>query len=150
MKYPLLASLLFASFSAHAGPTYLKCNLLSAPYYQQFSSEDQKIAFIKSMFLRGRAGYIDPPSETWVVDLDNGQVRSPEADDRFIVRNLEVTEGKILGKTDFGSVFDLNRISLKLSYTKFLGEEGFNVQGINVPISSTWTFQCTASKAPAV
>lgn len=156
MKYPLIAALLFASFTAQAAPTYLKCDLLSPPNYQQFSSTEQRTAFIRSMLLSGNAGYIDPPSETWVVDLENGQIRSPEDSDSpetsewFTVRDLKVTEGRILGKTKFGSVFDLNRISLKLSYTKLLGEESFKVQGITVPTTSTWTYQCSASKAPSV
>lgn len=150
MRYPLFAILLLASSTAYAEPIYLRCDLLSAPSYQRFSSEEQETAFIRSMILSGSAGYLVPPSKTWIIDLEHGQVRNPEAGDRFVVRNLEVSEGRIVGKTDFGSVFDLNRISLNLSYTKFLGEEGINFQGIAVPTSSTWTFQCNASKAPVV
>ena len=156
IKYALLPILLLASVVVRAEPTYLKCDLLSRPNYQQFSSEKQKDEFFKNMYLSGRAVYVLPPPEVWIVDLENDQVRSPEigedtgVSDWHIVRNLEVTEGMIVGKTRLGSVFELNRISLKLSYTKFLAEKGVSVQGIDLPIFSTWTFQCAASKAPAV
>lgn len=99
--------------------------------------------------MQGQVGYIISPADTWIIDLEKGEISSPDENEFSTVRNLKVTKGSIRGTTEIGNAFFLNRISLKLSYTRFLNQKGVTIQNIQLPQSSTWTFQCKATKAPA-
>lgn len=143
-KYLFIAAVL-APGVAVAEPSYLKCELVSAPKYQQFTSQRQKDAFLSGIYEKGMAGYVVPPSATWKVDLDAGQIEDLENGPRWTVKNLKVTEGFIEGKTEFGSDFLLSRVTGQLSYVKYSGTESFVQEGIDVPTYAVWVYQCSAT-----
>lgn len=126
-------------------PSYLKCELVSAPKSQQFTSQRQKDAFLAGIFKKGMAGYVAPPSATWKVDLYADQVEDLENGPRWTVKNLKVTEGFIEGKTEFGSDFLLSRVTGQLSYIKYSGTQSFSLEGISVPTYAVWVYQCSAT-----
>lgn len=130
---------------AMAKPSYLKCELVSAPKYQQFTSQRQKDAFLAGIFEKGIAGFVVPPSSTWKIDLDAGQVEDLENGPRWAVKDLKVTDGFIEGKTQFGSEFLLGRVTGQLSYIKYSGIESFVLEGITVPTYGVWVYQCSAT-----
>lgn len=133
--------------SAWALPVYLSCQPISSPDYQRFRSAQQKDAFIQGVFALGQASYLLPPSKTWMVDIDaNRVVDLEEQAEKSSIRGAEISEGMILGRDGYGDTFELNRVSGKLSFTKYSGTKSFVVEGITVPTSATWTFQCKASK----
>ncbi len=72
-----------------------------------------------------------------VVDLEDDAIKSS-------IKGAEITEGIVLGRDGYGDKFELNRVSGKLSFTKYSGADSFVVEGITVPTSATWLFQCTA------
>ncbi|WP_157173525.1 hypothetical protein [Stenotrophomonas maltophilia] len=143
-KFLIVAAAL-APGVAMAKPSYLKCELVSAPKYQQFTSQRQKDAFLAGILDKGIMGFVVPPSATWKVDLDAGQVEDLENGPRWTVKSLNVTEAYIEGKTDFGSDFLLSRVTGQLSYTKYSGIDSFVLEGINVPTYGVWVYQCSAS-----
>lgn len=143
-KFLIVAAAL-APGVAMAKPSYLKCELVSAPKYQQFTSQRQKDAFLAGILDKGIMGFVVPPSATWKVDLDAGQVEDLENGPRWTVKNVKVTEGFIEGKTEFGSDFLLSRVTGQLSYIKYSGIDSFVLEGINVPTYGVWVYQCSAS-----
>ncbi|HHA2457774.1 TPA: hypothetical protein ACOENU_000260 [Stenotrophomonas maltophilia] len=143
-KFLIIAAALAPGF-AIAKPSYLKCELVSAPKYQQFTSQRQKDTFLAGILDKGVMGFVVPPSATWKVDLDAGQVEDLENGPRWTVKSLKVTEAYIEGKTDFGSDFLLSRVTGQLSYIKYSGIDSFVLEGINVPTYGVWVYQCSAS-----
>ncbi|MBA0432593.1 hypothetical protein D7Y53_22030 [Stenotrophomonas maltophilia] len=141
----LIISAALAPGFAIAKASYLKCELVSAPKYQQFTSQRQKDAFLAGILDKGMMGFVVPPSATWKVDIDGGQVEDLENGPRWTVKNLKVTEGFIEGKTEFGSDFLLSRVTGQLSYIKYSGTENFVLEGITVPTYGVWVYQCSAT-----
>lgn len=143
-KFLIIAAAL-APGVAIAKPSYLMCELVSAPKYQQFTSQRQKDAFLAGILDKGMMGFVVPPSATWKIDLDAGQVEDLENGPRWAVKDLKVTEGFIEGKTQFGSEFLLSRVTGQLSYIKYSGIDSFALEGITVPTYGVWVYQCSAT-----
>ncbi|WP_143048218.1 MULTISPECIES: hypothetical protein [Stenotrophomonas] len=141
----LLIAAALAPGVAMAKPSYLKCELVSAPKYQQFTSQRQKDAFLAGILEKGIMGFVVPPSATWKIDLDAGQVEDLENGPRWAVKDLKVTDGFIEGKTGFGSDFLLSRVTGQLSYIKYSGIDSFALEGITVPTYGVWVYQCSAT-----
>ncbi|MCS4281709.1 hypothetical protein [Stenotrophomonas rhizophila] len=141
----LAAASVYPATSVAAPPVFLNCQLTVAPDYQAFRSQEQKDAFVLEVLQRGIAGYLLPPSETWMVDFDNKQVIDLENGPKSAIRAADITAAMIIGADGYGNRFTLNRVSGRLKFTRSSGINSFVAQGITVPTTSTWEFQCRAS-----
>lgn len=152
MKKLLLTTALFALFASNAlaQQIYLNCQQTDPPsYYRNFKSKSDLEKFAVDAWEQGVYGYVRPPASSWVVDAGTSQIMTPE-DESFALNIDGLSNTRIHGMSKQGFKFDLNRISGELVFTRFIGNTKVVIQGIALPSSSTWKFQCKASSRPEI
>lgn len=162
MKFKLLTyfALLFLVGNASAQSLYLTCKATSYPdlnvktIYKVVPVNAPK-QFMTDMLNQGLYSVIRNKSESWVVNLPEARITSPDGSD---FANAVITDIRISanGRSSSGSVwsYDINRITGKLTYQISLDEEARKAwktkHGGTLPILWTWEQVCTAASSAKI
>lgn len=157
----ILIPLLFTG-SASAQSLYLACTPLSGPEPQyttlyKVPPPDTRKQFMRDMMMEGLTFLLYPRPESWVVNISENRIFSPE-DSGFFFKNPAITEARISAEHDTGAgirySYDLNRITGKLTYRANLNEEIVsawrNKYGGTLPAIWRWEHKCLAAPKPAL
>jgi len=156
-------SLIFFAESALANSLYLKCTTISVPDITIAGIYTSPPANIKEQVMHdmleaGIMGLLLPISESWVVNISEKTIHSPETDSSTKFNDATIEESKITADhySTYGSNYSwhLNRVTGKLINRVFLKKETLTSwhqkHGGNLPTMWQWEQQCTGSSKPAL
>ena len=158
----ILIPLLFAG-SASAQSLYLVCTPLSDPEplyttLYKVPPPDTRKQFMRDMIMEGLTFLLHSRPESWVVNISENRIFSPEENSGFFFKNPALTEARISAEHDTGAgirySYDLNRITGKLTYRAYLNEEIVlawrSKHGGTLPAIWRWEHKCLARPRPAL
>ena len=157
LKAIIYLTLLLLVDSASAQSLYLTCKATSYPDLNfktiyKVAPANARDKFLDDAIVEGLAGVIVNKSESWVVNLPEARISSPQGSGpEFInatVEELRISASTLLPSGNVHS-YDLNRITGKLTYQITLAEAAQKAwrakHGGTLPTLWTWEQVCIAS-----
>lgn len=146
-----------------ADSLYLKCTTVSATeitandaYFSPPTNLRQQ--FMSDMLEAGLIGLLTPRPESWVVNISEKNIHSPEADSRITFSEATIDNTQVTAEhyMPYGSnsSWHLNRVTGKLTYRIFPRQEVLESwsqkHGGALPATWQWEQQCQGSSSPTL